>query len=70
MNKIISALYLYDINKTFLETLSDKDLSNVDLREPVIISRKGIIKSNAEPLLKVLSSKDLVNVFYKFEDEI
>lgn len=64
MKKIISALLLYDLNKDMLDALQDVDVSNVDLNEPVIINRAGLILKNEKPLIKVLQSKDLVNVYY------
>jgi hypothetical protein len=49
----------------------DVSVDDVDLKEPVIISRpEGKIISGERVLLKVLKSKDLVNVYYKFEDEV
>lgn len=67
MKKIISALLLYDLNKDMLDALQDEDVSNVDLNEPVIINKAGVILRNEKPLLKVLQSKDLVNVYYQLE---
>lgn len=69
MKKIISALLLYDLNKDMLDALLDEDVSNVDLNEPVIINKAGMILRNEKPLIKVLKSKDLVNVYYKLEEE-
>ena len=70
MLKIVSALLLYDLNHLYLDSL-DVSVEDVDLKEPVIISRQeGKILSGERVLLKVLKSKDLVNVYYKFEDEV
>jgi len=68
MKKIISALLLYDLNKDLLDTHQNEDVSDVDLNEPVLIDKAGKIKSNIEPLIKVLQSKDLVNVYYRIEE--
>jgi hypothetical protein len=68
MKKIISALLLYDLNKDLLDTHQTEDVSDVDLNEPVLIDKAGKIKSNIEPLIKVLQSKDLVNVYYRIEE--
>jgi hypothetical protein len=68
MKKIISALLLYDLNKDMLDALQDEDVSNVDLNEPVIIDKAGVILRNEKPLIKVLQSKDLVNVYYQLEE--
>jgi hypothetical protein len=68
MKKIISALLLYDLNKDMLDALQDEDVSNVDLNEPVIINKAGVILKNEKPLIKVLQSKDLVNVYYQLEE--
>jgi hypothetical protein len=70
MKKIISALLLYDLNKDMLDALQDEDVSNVDLNEPVIINKAGVILRNEKPLIKVLQSKDLVNVYYRLEEEL
>ncbi|NDB59166.1 hypothetical protein EB001_12040 [bacterium] len=70
MLKIVSALLLYDLNRLYMDSL-DVSVDDVDLKEPVIISRQeGKIISGERVLLKVLKSKDLVNVYYKFEDEV
>jgi len=70
MLKIVSALLLYDLNRLYMDSL-DVSVEDVDLKEPVIISRQeGKIISGERVLLKVLKSKDLVNVYYKFEDEV
>jgi hypothetical protein len=70
MLKIVSALLLYDLNRLYMDSL-DVSVDDVDLKEPVIISRpEGKIISGERVLLKVLKSKDLVNVYYKFEDEV
>ena len=70
MLKIVSALLLYDLNRLYMDSL-DVSVDDVDLKEPVIISRQeGKIVSGERVLLKVLKSKDLVNVYYKFEDEV
>ena len=70
MLKIVSALLLYDLNRLYMDSL-DVSVEDVDLKEPVIISRQeGKILSGERVLLKVLKSKDLVNVYYKFEDEV
>ncbi len=70
MLKIVSALLLYDLNRLYMDSL-DVSVEDVDLKEPVIISRtEGKIVSGERVLLKVLKSKDLVNVYYKFEDEV
>jgi hypothetical protein len=69
MKKIISALLLYDLNKDLLDTLLNLDVSNVDLNEPVIINKAGMILRNEKPLIKVLQSKDLINVYYQLENE-
>jgi hypothetical protein len=70
MLKIVSALLLYDLNRLYMDSL-DVSVDDVDLKEPVIISRQeGKILSGERVLLKVLKSKDLVNVYYKFEDEV
>jgi len=68
MKKIISALLLYDLNKDLLDTHQTEDVSDVDLNEPVLIDKAGKIKNNIEPLIKVLQSKDLVNVYYRIEE--
>jgi len=67
--KIISALLLYDLNKDIVDTYLGMELSNVDLNLPVIIDKAGIVKNNIEPLIKVLQSKDLINVYYQLEEE-
>ncbi len=69
MKRIISALLLYDLNKSIVDSFVDMDLSNVDLNLPVIINKAGIVKNNIEPLIKVLRSTDLVNVYYQLEEE-
>ncbi len=69
MKRIISALLLYDLNKAIVDSLLEIDLSNVDLNLPVIIDKAGIVKNNIEPLIKVLRSTDLVNVYYQLEEE-
>ncbi len=69
MKRIISALLLYDLNKSIVDSFVDMDLSNVDLNLPVIIDKAGIVKNNIEPLIKVLRSTDLVNVYYQLEEE-
>jgi hypothetical protein len=69
MKKIISALLLYDLNKAIVDSFLEIDLSNVDLNLPVIIDKAGIVKNNIEPLIKVLRSTDLVNVYYQLEEE-
>lgn len=51
-----------------LDALQDEDVSNVDLNEPVIIDKAGVILRNEKPLIKVLQSKDLVNVYYQLEE--
>lgn len=68
MKKIISALLLYDLNKSIVDSFVDMDLSNVDLNLPVLIDKSGKIKNNIEPLIKVLKSTDLVNVYYQLEE--
>lgn len=69
MLKIVSALLLYDLNHAYLDSL-EVSLEDVDLEEPVVISRTdGKILSGEKILLKVLNSKNLVNVYFKFEDE-
>ena len=42
----------------------------MDLNEPVIINKAGVILKNEKPLIKVLQSKDLVNVYYRLEEEL
>ena len=69
MKKIISALLLYDLNKAFLDAHQNEDVSDVDLNEPVIINKAGMILRNEKPLIKVLQSKDLINVYYQLENE-
>lgn len=69
MKRIISALLLYDLNKAIVDSFLEIDLSNVDLNLPVIIDKAGIVKNNIEPLIKVLKSTDLVNVYYQLEEE-
>ncbi len=69
MKRIISALLLYDLNKAIVDSFLEIDLSNVDLNLPVIIDKAGIVKNNIEPLIKVLRSTDLVNVYYQLEEE-
>jgi|LauGreDrversion4_2_1035121.scaffolds.fasta_scaffold01989_15 hypothetical protein len=69
MKNIISALFLYDLNKDIVDTYLGMELSNVDLTLPVIIDKAGIVKNNIEPLIKVLQSKDLINVYYQLEEE-
>lgn len=69
MKNIISALFLYDLNKDIVDTYLGMELSNVDLTLPVIIDKAGIVKNNIEPLIKVLQSKNLINVYYQLEEE-
>jgi len=69
MLKIISALLLYDLNHVYLDSLN-LCLEDVDLEEPVVVTRTtGKILSGEKTLLKVLNSKNLVNVYFKYEDE-
>jgi hypothetical protein len=69
MLKIVSALLLYDLNHLYLDSL-DMNVDEVDLTQPVVISRQdGKIVSGEKVLLKVLRSKDLVNVYFKYDDE-
>jgi len=70
MKKIISALLLYDLNKDVVDQhLLKGTLSGVDLSVPVIVNKAGMIKRNIEPLVMVLQSKDLINVYYQLEEE-
>ena len=70
MLKIVSALLLYDLNHAYLDSLN-LCLEDVDLEEPVVITRtNGKILSGEKTLLKVLNSKNLVNVYFKYEDEV
>ncbi len=61
MKKIISALLLYDLNKDAVDQCLGTLLSDTDLSVPVVIDKAGVIKSNIEPLIRVLQSKELVN---------
>lgn len=70
MFKIISALLLYDLNRLYIDSIYNEILiEEVDLKNPIVISKQGKIVSGEEILLKVLKSKDLINVYYKFEEE-